>query len=76
MTAQNLLSPRQLERLLAIDELVRSPVRYTAKIIAEKLSVAERTIRLDLAFLSERFDTLLEFDPVKGYYSNSNFKVS
>jgi predicted DNA-binding transcriptional regulator YafY len=68
MTAQNVLSPRQLERLLAIDEYIRSPIRYTAKIIAEKLSVAERTIRLDFAFLRERFSAPLEFNQAKGYY--------
>jgi predicted DNA-binding transcriptional regulator YafY len=72
MTAQNLLSPRQLERLLAIDEFVRSPIRYTAKIIAEKLSVAERTIRLDFAFLRERFNAPLEFEQSKGYYYSDN----
>ena len=68
MTAQNPLSPRQLERLLAIDEYIRSPIRYTAKVIAEKLSVAERTIRLDFAFLRDRFNAPLEFDQLKGYY--------
>lgn len=72
MTAQNVLSPRQLERLLAIDEYIRSPIRYTAKVIAEKLSVAERTIRLDFAFLRDRFNAPIQFNQSKGYYYSDN----
>jgi predicted DNA-binding transcriptional regulator YafY len=76
MTAQNVLSPRQLERLLAIDEYIRSPIRYTAKVIAEKLSVAERTIRLDFAFLRDRFNAPIEFNQSKGYYySDSTWRL-
>ena len=42
MTAQNLLSPRQLERLLAIDEYIRSPMRYTTKVIAEEVKCGRK----------------------------------
>ena len=46
---------RHLERLLAIDSLIRSNKRFTNKDIAEELEVSERTIRNDLAFLRDRY---------------------
>ena len=76
MTAQKLLFPRQLERLLAIDEYIRSRIRYTTKTIAENLNVSERTIRLDFAFLRERFYAPIEFNQIKGYYySDDNWRL-
>jgi predicted DNA-binding transcriptional regulator YafY len=76
MTAQKLLFPRQLERLLAIDEYIRSRIRYTAKTMAENLNVSERTIRLDFAFLRERFYAPIEFNQIKGYYySDDNWRL-
>lgn len=61
-------SPRQLERLLNIDDMIRSRSRYTAKSMATALGVAERTVRMDLAFLRDRYSAPLEFDLSKGFY--------
>ena len=46
---------RQLERLLRIDELLRSGKRQTATRLAEALERSERTIRKDIAFLRDRY---------------------
>ncbi|MEA5620594.1 WYL domain-containing transcriptional regulator [Cronbergia sp. UHCC 0137] len=59
---------RHLERLLAIDLLIRSKTRSTNKIIAATLEVSERTIRSDLAFLRDRFNAPLEFSRSKGHH--------
>ncbi len=48
---------RQLERLLRIDELLRSGKRQTATSLAEALERSERTIRNDIAFLRDRCRT-------------------
>lgn len=59
---------RQLERLLAIDDLLRKPERQTAVSLAEALEVSERTIRSDLDFLRDRFSAPLANDRKQGYY--------
>jgi predicted DNA-binding transcriptional regulator YafY len=59
---------RQLERLLCIDELLRSGKRQTASSLAEALERSERTIRNDIAFLRDRYHAPLEFSKSKGFY--------
>ena len=59
---------RQLERLLRIDELLRSGKRQTATRLAEALERSERTIRKDIAFLRDRYHAPLEFSKSKGFY--------
>lgn len=57
----NSLSPRRLERLLQMDQLLRCPRRITQEMLAEQLEVGERTIRDDLHFLRDRFDAPLHY---------------
>lgn len=59
---------RQLERLLAIDELIRKPKRQTALSLAEVLEVSERTIRNDLDFLRDRYGAPIDNNRRQGYY--------
>jgi len=59
---------RHLERLLHIDELLRSNQRHTAESLASKLEVSERTIRNDLNFLRDRYGAPLECSRQKGYH--------
>lgn len=59
---------RQLERLLAIDELIRKSIRQTALTLAEALEVSERTIRNDLDFLRDRYGAPLDYDRKQGYH--------
>ena len=67
---------RQLERLLAIDELIRKPIRQTALTLAEALEVSERTIRNDLDFLRDRYDAPLKFGRKEGYhYTNPDWRL-
>ena len=76
MNSPKSLSPRRLERLLAIDELIRSPHRNTAPQMGEQLEVSERTIRNDLDFLRDRFDAPLEFTPEAGWhYTDPNWRL-
>jgi predicted DNA-binding transcriptional regulator YafY len=59
---------RRLERLLALDSLIRKPERQTALTLATALEVSERTIREDLAFLQNRFHAPLKFTRPQGYH--------
>ncbi|NJN01428.1 MAG: transcriptional regulator [Leptolyngbyaceae cyanobacterium SL_1_1] len=59
---------RHLERLLAIDELIRNSERQTAPSLAEALEVSERTIRSDLDFLRDRLGAPLSNNRKQGYY--------
>ncbi|MEB3226265.1 MAG: WYL domain-containing protein, partial [Synechococcus sp.] len=67
---------RQLERLLEIDRLLRSPEKQTQVRIAEVLEVSERTVRNDINFLRDRFDAPLEYTKGKGWhYTNSSWRL-
>jgi predicted DNA-binding transcriptional regulator YafY len=46
---------RHLERLLQLDQLLRSAQRHTAESLASALEVSERTVRSDIAFLRDRY---------------------
>lgn len=59
---------RHLERLLQIDELLRSGQRQTASGLAIILEVSERTIRSDIDFLRDRYHAPIESTKQKGYH--------
>ena len=68
--------PRQLERLLDLDQLLRSQPRPTATRLAELLERSERTIRKDLALLRDRYHAPLEFSRSKGHhYTNAEWRL-
>lgn len=67
---------RQLERLLAIDDLLRSTAYQTSISLAECLEVSERTVRSDLAFLRDRFGAPLEFTKKRGWrYTDPTWRL-
>jgi predicted DNA-binding transcriptional regulator YafY len=67
---------RHLERLLQIDELLRSRQRQTEGSLVEALGVSERTIRNDLHFLRDRFQAPLEFDRQWGWrYTEPDWRL-
>lgn len=67
---------RHLERLLAIDSLIRHPQRQTAKTLSEKLEVSERTIYSDIAFLRDRYHAPIDSNLAEGfYYTDSNWRL-
>lgn len=68
MALQKSISPRQLERLLTIDDRIRSKTRQTVPLLAGELGVTQRTVHHDLAFLRDRFEAPLEFDLKQGYF--------
>ncbi|ACB50542.1 hypothetical protein cce_1192 [Crocosphaera subtropica ATCC 51142] len=70
------LSPRRLERLLQMDELLRSKKRITQPMLAEKLEVTQRTIRDDLRFLEDRFMAPLDYNKKEGwFYTDDNWRL-
>jgi predicted DNA-binding transcriptional regulator YafY len=70
------MSRLQLERLLRLDNLLRTQRRPTTVSIAQELEVSERTIRSDLAFLRDRFNAPLEYDPKLGHhYSDPEWRL-
>jgi predicted DNA-binding transcriptional regulator YafY len=67
---------RRLERLIKLDELIRSPLRYTTADFAKLLEVVERTIGGDLAFLRDRYHAPLEYNFQQGwYYTNAEWRL-
>ncbi len=67
---------RHLERLLQIDELLRSGRRQTSGSLAEATEVTERTIRSDIAFLRDRLNAPLEFNRRQGFhYTDSDWRL-
>lgn len=67
---------RHLERLLRIDELIRSDQRHTALSLAQQLEVSERTIRNDLAFLRDRYHAPLQFRRQRGlHYTDPDWRL-
>jgi predicted DNA-binding transcriptional regulator YafY len=61
-------SPRQLLRLLEIDELIRSGKRQTIGTLAVATGRSERTIRYDLDMLRDSFGAPLEQNRARGHY--------
>jgi predicted DNA-binding transcriptional regulator YafY len=67
---------RHLERLLKIDNLLRSYPNQTSVSLAEALEVTDRTIRDDLAFLRDRYRAPLEYSKKKGWhYTESTWRL-
>ena len=68
---------RRLERLLTIDELLRSGKRITQGILTQHLEVKERTVRNDLHFLRDRYSAPLEYDQSgkRWYYTDPNWRL-
>lgn len=67
---------RHLERLLQIDELLRSSQRQTAHSLAEAVEVQVRTIYNDIAFLRDRFSAPIVWSKAKGYhYSEPSWRL-
>ena len=67
------MSARQLERLLEIDRLIRSPLRQTAATLARELEVSERTIQTDIAFLKNRYFAPIAYRKGEGLYYTGLF---
>lgn len=59
---------RLLERLINLDQLIRSPSRQTAESIASELEVSERTVRSDIGFLKDRYHAPIDWCKARGYY--------
>jgi predicted DNA-binding transcriptional regulator YafY len=59
---------RHLERLLKIDNLLRSYSNQTSISLAKSLEISDRTIRDDLAFLRDRYHAPLEYKKKTGWY--------
>jgi predicted DNA-binding transcriptional regulator YafY len=67
---------RDLERLLRIDELLRSHQRYTAESLGEILECSEKTIRTDLAYLRDRLDAPIKFSqPLGWHYTQADWRL-
>jgi predicted DNA-binding transcriptional regulator YafY len=67
---------RHLERLLELDELIRSRQRHTQSSLAERLEVSDRTVRNDLAFLRDRYGAPLEYNHSAGWhYTDSHWRL-
>lgn len=67
---------RHLERLLKLDELIRSDQRQTAATLAQSLEVSERTVRNDLAFLRDRYHAPIEFNRQRGlFYTDPDWRL-
>ncbi len=67
---------RHLERLLAIDTLLRMPQRQTAKTLSGELEVSERTIYSDIAFLRDRYHAPIEFKQAEGFcYTDETWRL-
>lgn len=68
MATHKSLPPKKIERLIKIDDLIRSRTRHTAGSIAETLEVSERTVWSDIETLKTYFEAPLEFELKQGYY--------
>ena len=67
---------RILERLLQIDQLLRSSKRPTSNSLAEALEVSERTVRSDLNFLRDRYHAPLVYKKKTGWhYTESTWRL-
>lgn len=58
----------RLERMLAFDAQIRSGAHPSVLSLMQRFEVSERTVRLDLAFLRERFGAPLHYDRARGGY--------
>lgn len=67
---------RRLERLLQLDELLRTSQRHTATRLAAVLEVSEKTVRNDLNFLRDRYGAPVECTRQRGYhYTDADWRL-
>lgn len=67
---------RQLERLLQLDTLLRSPERQTSATLAAAVEMSERTVRSDLEFLRDRYGAPLLYTKNLGWhYSDPDWRL-
>ncbi|MDB9311785.1 WYL domain-containing protein [Spirulina sp. CS-785/01] len=67
---------RHLERLLHLDQQLRSRSRQTCETLADALEVSPRTVRSDLNFLRDRFSAPLEWSKTHGwYYTDTDWRL-
>lgn len=57
-----------LERLLQLDELLRSQRRPTAQSLADALECNEKTVRTYIAYMRDRFDAPIENNRQQGWH--------
>ncbi len=65
----------RLERILRLDSLIRYQPGLTAKDIAKKLEVSERTVFYDLAYLKDRLGAPIVLKDNGYAYQNSSWKL-
>jgi predicted DNA-binding transcriptional regulator YafY len=66
-----------LERLLKLDELLRSRERQTAETLADELECNEKTVRTYINYMRDRFDAPIDFNRQRGwYYTNPDWRLS
>jgi hypothetical protein len=68
-------SPRQLERLFQLDELIRSGKAQTMGQLATALEVSDRTVHSDLIFLRDRYEAPIKNNRSQGYYRVTTMKT-
>jgi predicted DNA-binding transcriptional regulator YafY len=68
---------RHLERLLEIDNLLRSSTRHTAVSIAKAVERSERTVRKDIELLRDRYSAPILYTRSKGFhYTDPDWRLS
>ena len=66
----------QIERLLQLDDLIRSRQRHTQESLAQALEVSSKTIQNYIAFLRDRLNAPLENNRQQGYfYSDPDWQL-
>ena len=66
-----------LERLLLLDELLRTRRRPTAQSLADELECNEKTVRRYLEYMRDRFDAPIEHNRQRGWhYTSSDWRLS
>ncbi len=67
----------KLERLLAIDALIRAGQYPNAHTVAERFEVTERTVYDDHIFLRDQLNAPVATDPQRGgwYYTSENWAL-
>jgi predicted DNA-binding transcriptional regulator YafY len=70
------MSPH-LERLIAMNALIRSESYPSVRTFMDRFEVSERTVHADIAFLRQRFDAPLAYDRGRNgyYYTNPRFSL-
>ena len=66
-----------LERILQLDDLLRSRERQTAETLAVELECNEKTVRTYINYMRDRFDAPIEFSRQHGWhYSHKDWRMS